>query len=487
MFQILIVDDEHILLNGCSFMIQNTLCLPFSVSIKTALNVPEAISILEEETPDLILTDIRMPIMDGFSLIQYIRKKDIPSAVVILTSHADFEYARTALRYNVTDFLLKPIDENALKDILMKVYEMQAQKRQEENRAYYLKLLQMLLYEVSASDLLLSDDILSSLFPHTYFTVLVVEPEALPDRTENCEALLLQYYQRCHCYSLKERGQLVFICNHDAFFVKPANLPEKFYQAIGSTLLLGTSISSNSIHNLHSLYSNACQRIFYQKMFGNNTDLTATACFSYQDCIRIFFETEGEKLREELLRYIRRLQLVDQPSAAYLSQVYTNFFLNISLYLENMGASKQDSDLKEPSLPPQISTFEELADYMQSRILQIKERLKESFPEKSNDLLAQQLLAFIKSHYQEDISLDDLAEAVGFHPNYICTFFKKAIGQSYLSCLHQERIAVAKELLSRTSQTVEEISHHVGYNSSTQFARIFRKYEGVSPSDYRNQ
>ena len=135
MFQILIVDDEHILLNGCSFMIQNTLCLPFSVSIKTALNVPEAISILEEETPDLILTDIRMPVMDGFSLIQYIRKKDIPSAVVILTSHADFEYARTALRYNVTDFLLKPIDENALKDILMKVYEMQAQKRQEENRA----------------------------------------------------------------------------------------------------------------------------------------------------------------------------------------------------------------------------------------------------------------------------------------------------------------------------------------------------------------
>ena len=110
-------------------------------SIKTALNVPEAISILEEETPDLILTDIRMPVMDGFSLIQYIRKKDIPSAVVILTSHADFEYARTALRYNVTDFLLKPIDENALKDILMKVYEMQAQKRQEENRAYYLKLL----------------------------------------------------------------------------------------------------------------------------------------------------------------------------------------------------------------------------------------------------------------------------------------------------------------------------------------------------------
>ena len=69
MFRILIVDDERIILNGCSLMIRELLDLPFPVDILTASDVPAAIKLLEESTPDLLLTDIRMPVMDGFVLI----------------------------------------------------------------------------------------------------------------------------------------------------------------------------------------------------------------------------------------------------------------------------------------------------------------------------------------------------------------------------------------------------------------------------------
>ena len=75
MFQILIVDDERIILNGCSFMIKELLDLSFPVEVSLANNVPEAMSFLEKNTPDLILTDIRMPVMDGFELIEYIRSQ----------------------------------------------------------------------------------------------------------------------------------------------------------------------------------------------------------------------------------------------------------------------------------------------------------------------------------------------------------------------------------------------------------------------------
>ena len=75
MFQILIVDDERIILNGCSFMIKELLDLSFPVEVSLANNVPEAMSFLEKNTPDLILTDIRMPVMDGFELIEYIRSE----------------------------------------------------------------------------------------------------------------------------------------------------------------------------------------------------------------------------------------------------------------------------------------------------------------------------------------------------------------------------------------------------------------------------
>ena len=82
--------------------------------------------------------------------------------------------------------------------------------------------------------------------------------------------------------------------------------------------------------------------------------------------------------------------------------------------------------------------------------------------------------------------LDDLAACVGLHPNYVCSIFKKHAGQSYLTYLHKERINAAKKLLLDTDYTMEQIAAEVGYSSPSQLARVFRKYESISPSDFRN-
>lgn len=484
MFQILIVDDEHTLLNGCSFMIREIFDLPFPVSISTALNVPNALAVLKNETPDLIITDIRMPVMDGFVLINQIRTKNLPSDIVILTSHADFEYARTAIKYNITDFILKPINEEILKTTILKSYEKKQTRLKTAYHSYYIRLQTMLLYEISASDLLLTEEILTEMFPCTYFTVLVISPKVFPENIDSCKILLQEYYNTCYAYPLKERNQLVFVCNHENFFIKPASLPDKLYQAMGTPLLCGISISSNSVHKIHALYINACQRVFYQEVFEGNDSLARTAAFSYQDCIQIFVENEEDKMRATLYNNIERVQLVKQPSRVYLEQIFISFFQNINLYLKNKGIPDPFNPI--PSLPDGIDTFEQLSNYMLNLICQKKEEMKKLWMESENVPLLRQLMEFIKENYQKDLSLDDLAEATGFHPNYISNFFKKTTGQSYLTYLHKERIAVAKQLLSSSSNTIDEIAHKVGYNSSTQFARIFRKYESVSPSDYRN-
>ena len=87
----MIIDDERIILNGLHMMIEDDLELPFSTDIVTASNVPKAIEFLNYFTPDLILTDIRMPVMDGFELIRHVREELPAVNIVILTSHADFE------------------------------------------------------------------------------------------------------------------------------------------------------------------------------------------------------------------------------------------------------------------------------------------------------------------------------------------------------------------------------------------------------------
>lgn len=110
MFRILIVDDERIVLNGIRMMIEEEMEITFPMDIVTASNVPQAIELLESFHPDLLLTDIRMPVMDGFDLIRHAREKGLSMNIVILTSHADFGYAQQAIRFNVMDFILKPID-----------------------------------------------------------------------------------------------------------------------------------------------------------------------------------------------------------------------------------------------------------------------------------------------------------------------------------------------------------------------------------------
>lgn len=486
MFRILIVDDEHLILNGCGFMIQEILNFPFPVEVQLANNVPEALSLLENEVmPDLILTDIRMPVMDGFVLIEYVQKHQINSEIVVLTSHSDFEYARTALRYHVSDFILKPINEDALQQLILNVYQKRQTAVSELRNRAYSQLLTMTLYSVSFSDLLLTDEMMDSVFPYAYFTVIVIEQKAgRPDCTA-CENLLLNYYRACHCYYVEDRHQIICICNHDVFSVKSSSFQKQFYQLLGTDFLLGISISSNSVKKLHQLYSNACQRIFYKKVFGDDELMIATASFSYHDCIRIFTETDSHNIPDLLEDYTERLQLIDNPSSKYLEQIFMSFFQNISLFLENSGLEALPPSDLLPSCP--IQNKAELIQAIIEKIKGIKNESNILMKESKETLLINQLVLYIQDHYQNDIALDDLAASVNLHPNYVSSCFKKITGESYLTCLHKERIKAAKKLLKNSSLTIEEIARQVGYNSSSQFARIFRKYEQISPSDYKNK
>ena len=158
-----------------------------------------------------------------------------------------------------------------------------------------------------------------------------------------------------------------------------------------------------------------------------------------------------------------------------------SFFCNIQLYLEN-DQIKVSKDLI--NVPLSITDYETLVSAIIDKLTKLKKDIKNTV-EYSDDILAKKMLEYIRQHYREDISLEDLANHVGFHPNYLSRAFRKRIGQSYLECIHKERLKEAKKMLLETNYTIEYIAEEMGYNSSSQFARVFRKYEGVSPSVYR--
>ena len=484
MFRILIVDDERVILNGCRFMIEKKMNLSFPVEVLTASNAETALRLVEEKMPQLIFTDIRMPVMSGLDFIRHIQEQDYSGRIVIITSHADFAYARDAIRLNVSDFILKPVDQEEMKRLILSTWHLYKKQLEEQREEIWQDLLYMMLYDSAASEFMASADLRKEIFPETYFTVIVLSAGALPE-ADFIEAVLGRSYSHCHCWKLCKRKQIVAVCNHEAFRVKPdAAFIQELYRLTGHGFRLGISIASNSPEDIPFLYMNAVQRIFYQETFGNDMELTEQSFFSYQDCIQIFWERDAEKALQLIGNYLARLNIMegDKLSPVFLGRVYGSFFQNLSLYLQNIG-QEEKVDVSPGVLP---ENPQELAERMMQTMDGIKERMRSRDSQPEADEQMKRIMRFIRLNYMRDISLDDLAEAAGLSPTYICALFKKNVGISFLTYLHQERMREAK-LLLKSELPIDEIAGRVGYNSSTQFGRIFRKYENMSPSDYRKR
>lgn len=483
MFRLMIVDDEKVILNGIRAMIEKRLNLPFPVDISTASSVASALEILPVFTPDLILTDIRMPVMDGFAFIEQIRNLNLICDIVILTSHADFSYAKRAISFHVEDFILKPVESEELKTVLMRCYKKTEQSRKADEKEALSLLRNLLLYDLPPEHVTVEEDFFLSLFPYRYFTIVLVECEENHyDYSSLLEKELSYYYQLCHTFYFFQKKHYITICNHDQFFIETAPVQQSLHHVfLNCRYQYSISISSNSWKELHSLYMNAQLRILYQQLYKCRQDLAEISYITYMDCISIFTEHDKKQIEIRLCQYLDKILAQYPASPVLLSEIRSSFIQNCNIYLENLGA-KQLSDSSKGYRP---RTSEELIQLIEHDIFSYRQSQKTDTSTVDPDS-ASRLLTYIDHHYTEDISLESLADAIGMHPNYVCSLFKKHFGLSYLTCLHQKRVEAAKELLRGPGNyTLEEIAAKVGYNSSNQLLRIFKKYENMTPGEYK--
>lgn len=483
MLTILIVDDERLILNGCRIMIERNLKFPFPIQVFTANKATDAIELLKENEVDLVLTDIRMPEMDGFALICSLHSLCYTGEIVILTSHADFEYARKALRLNISDFLLKPIDQNELERLICSAWEKKKSKEQKQHDESCQELLSVMLYDFPLSDLSTTEEAFKILFPYTYFTIALIPLETSSINLQEVRRILRNYYAECYCYFLSSQKQVIALCNHSSFRICINGITDFLYPLTCSCLPVVTSITSNSIQDIHSLYTNAVRRLFCRNTFGDDLAMAEHTFFSYQDCIDIFLELNPALQKEKLDNYLSAFPSPNPTAPQYLDNIYKSYFENLTIYLKSNGILREF-----PSVPqhPFFSVHELSATILRD-LTELKKAIQLREKEFNTQSQATKILDYIRMHYMEDISLDNVADAMNMNPNYICSLIRKSFGQSYLSFLHQERIREAKRLLKDPTLSIDEVAKKVGYNSSSQFGRVFRKYENLSASDYRKQ
>jgi YesN/AraC family two-component response regulator len=481
MFRVLIVDDEEIILRGVKRLIEKKLQLPFEVEVCVAASAAAALEEAKVFGPDLILTDIRMPETDGFSFVEQLRSGNIDCDIAILTSHADFTYAKRAISFQVRGFLLKPVEKRELEEILLDSYRRGEENREEEERECLLQLRSILLYDVEGE--LADEDILHGMFPYRYFTVVLVESETAGGRYAGLLEAEIAYFACSRTFYLASAKQYVTMCNHEKFNLDvdllKAGVRKIFWQ---EEYYCSVSISSNSWTELHSLYTNARLRIFYEKLYVENKVLADISFITYRDCIDIFTENDRQKMRERLGEYLDRILDQYAASPGLFQGIGSSFVRNCNTYLENLGAGCMENPFEESG----IESKEEMIQAIQHSILLYRERRKEADISRNEPVCVPRIAAYISCHYIEDISLETLAEALELHPNYICAVFKKHFGESFLTYLQKVRVSAAKEMLrSSRDYTLKEVAEKVGYPNADRLIRIFKKYEGVTPGEFK--
>ncbi|MDF2921657.1 MAG: response regulator [Paenibacillaceae bacterium] len=504
---LLIVDDEPLIRKGLVKLVENN-SLGWSV-IGEAGNGREAIAKLEELRPDLVMTDIRMPLMDGLELANYITSNFPETSVIVLTGYRDFEYAQKAIAYGVKQFLIKPCPEEEVCQILRLAYEQYRQlaaakereasqlrdKEDQQLRAILLRLpydveeARRLEQVLAGCELWLLQ--VNSYYPEErqyrredlkllQFAIGNILQELLAARPGNSRWLTLE--SDCFVFFLPNEG------DNEPLFTQAAAVVHKLLGIVLTANCLGVPTSLNQMEiwieghlktrEEHDSAAAGDSREF--SVNENNVKLIRN------ELAELLLLGRPAELHDYLLG-IR--QSVRQPSISLQEAKIGAFcaamgILDVrrkELKAEPIGdIGKQVAELNLAHSKPEVERW------LDGQIHAFEEALSNWQNQRTSGIINRAVL-YIEEHYTEECSIADVAAHFHLSPNHFGNLFKRETGESFSGYVARLRMNKAKFLLRNTDLKVTEIAQGVGYLDSNYFATVFRQTVGLSPTEYRKQ
>lgn len=494
-FKLLIVDDETTIRKGISeYMNWESIDC---VVVGTASNGAEAISFLQTHAVDIIITDIKMPKADGLAVAKYVYENHQNLKVIILTGYADFEYAKIAITYNVNAFILKPtskkelfeavqsaqkelitskkyteiakeelafLKEQCLQDLTDQPYRSDMSARLQKYditlKNYYVAAFQFIPF---SNDLTPLKNIIIKEKPHNAFCyryndlmITVYYFENMDSILDNCKEIA------SITQALESRRITIGISNHHTS-------PEEYSQSV-SEAISALSLNFYQADNI-AVFSDT-QITDYDLTVDNSLEL-----FQFENHLMNWqFEDASKTLRNLFARF--KQNLIDAQDAKNIcSQIY--YICSRITFKER--ASQIPSDYLE-----QITTSSDIFTLENTCInlfLYLRDQLL--INNNTQQHMLNQIDKYIDENIASDLSLNAIASHMHISASYLSRIFKKETGYSLSDYINMRRIEKAKKLLLHTDIYTYVIAEMVGYNDATYFSSIFKKYEGVSPSQFR--
>jgi len=529
--KVVLIDDEETIIEGLKVLIDWNL-LGFEIAGE-AYDGEEGIEVVKRVMPDIIITDIRMPIISGLDMIG-LAKEFLPyTKIMILSGYSDFDYARQAIEKGASFYLLKPVSRDELVEKLTKAREevLQAMFKAQQEKKIAINLYNM---QNAAKEKYLKDmaegkiaslhemERIWSLFefgriPVNLCVVIfeiddfsVVGFDKSSDRStlkfavDNIvEELVLKTNAGVFFSYDGEKSVLIFCAREKRNIKKEVldvikEVKETVFDFLKVTLSVGIGSSYPGMGELAQSYSEACYALEKKFLYGKNVTL----------CIDDVMDKDGDiefkpvPLERELVMHVEScdkeeaINLLDKlfhyliresgnsPSQIYAECVNVLAVLRQSLYESTINHS---DIFKEEYFSLQFfkrfKTYPELQGWMKELILLLIDKTTNQ-PISHTEQLVEKIKKFINNNFIE-ATRESVASKFFINPSYLSQIFKQSTGCSFTDYLTAVRMERAKKILVSSDMKVKNIAETLGYNSSQYFAKVFEKYVGSTPLDYR--
>lgn len=511
MRSLLIVDDEKNIRQGLKTMIERE--FPSNYCIDTAGNGAEALELYRRERADIIITDIRMPVMDGISLLEQLSADAGPGegpAVVILSGYDDFEYAKSAIKYRVKDYLLKPIRRDELFDILTSIdrelnkqeltvrkLEREAEDIRRELRSSRLRGLLMkenVQLESGQQEELngLAVPFIVGVLNYYYSDGTRMKPgevQALIERmTGPLETMFMEILTDWD-------GKLVLIGSGKQIFTE---LSKRAEGRELKGLSIGISSEGQALGDIRSCYLEACRAIEYTFLYPQSNFMDFAAVGegrlnfpAPEEELRKLLNmlgTEREKEMKSLLAVIFQTEHLKELDLTYLETVGKKINERVLDEVFRVHGEASVEVLKLYRTVGNLYNYRHFHDYyraLEHLLISLNEYIMGVRSAHTEHADMKEALAYIEANYFRPLNMAMVSNHVSLNYSYFSEAFKAYTGESFVLYLKKVRIHHAKDLLAGSRCKLAGVSEAVGFENSKQFARVFKELEGISPGEYR--
>lgn len=531
MLKVLLVDDEEIIIEGLQVLI-NWEEQGFKI-IGTGFDGEEGLELARKESPDIVITDIRMPVLTGLEMIDHVKAVLPMSKVIILSGYSDFDYARQALEKGASCYLLKPVSRDELIEKLNKVRTEIEEARQKLQRDRKLSInlhnMQNAAKEKYLKDIIdgkvkdnpeieriwrlfefghCSDKRCVSLLEIDDFSVKgFEEPEdkrTLKFATDNIIEEVVNKTNAGVLFNYDDEKSVLINCTGKKRNPKVeildliSEIKETVFEYLGVTLSIGIGSEYDGLYMLAVSFNEAKTALEKKFIYGKNAIIHIDDVRNEYGEIQfkpVPLEREliskveacdkeaSVKLLEKLFHYMIR-EGKNSPTQIYIECVNILALLRQSMSMSNAGIAEV---LKEEYFTVQylkgFKTYVELQEWMKGVIIQLIDSTIAQ-PVSQTDQLIHKIKKYLEDNYQE-ATREEVANRFYINPSYLSQIFKQATGYSFTDYLTFIRVEKAKKILVSSDIKIQDLAEKLGYTSSQYFSKVFEKNTGVSPFDYR--